>query len=451
MFRHISYATEPLHFTQIDRAKVFYKFVCSVDKRPGVGRGSDVDKRDVLELVSFYLRYHYLLSRKDTTASNALIGAWQKKLGHEILWEDFNLGFQQGPPSARASPPTRTSTRKSTGCIPASKPVKGPNPLTRRRSEGCSYISDSSLTPLSSSDDEVSFIVNTERSRIQSPPSTRSVVVDSTTEFRMEDLHGSSFGVNQGITDNCSPRETHMVSGDEPPPTPPQDAGVLIDPLQHFEPESSSASLSDVIHGSVDPPMNCTSISAACLPFERGPIQSSTVCNHSKSLSAPAPTSSSPPCRKRKKSNCNTKKRHSKQKKTAPVAEDTGEPMVIDTPIAVDSEAGPGPASTEPVHQGAVLSEPFTHRIEQSEPPLKISIYPSATASTHPTSPGARVPLLTSCTNVTPRSAPSPIPGSSPGDLKGLGGTNVVAVPGLSRPALHSNPPIWAQVRAACQ
>lgn len=290
------------------------------------------------------------------------------------------MEYKRGPAPSSGnlfvrSSPTRTLTRKSTGCISAPRPPKKLNPLPRRKSAEYCYPSDSSLTPLSSSDDEddASFVITAKRSRMQSPPPSGSVVLDSATVLGVTHLNDCSFGsIDQGISDDFPPRETNMESGDEPPATPPQDSGILIDPLR-FELENSSTE----IYGSVDDPMIGTSISAACLRSERVPTQSIPTSNHTKSLSAPVP----PSCRKRKtRAYFDTRKRPSKQKKAELAEETTEEQMAIDTPAVTGPKARPGPAGTEPAYRSTV---------------------------------------------------------------------DTPSIPGLSRPALHNNPPIWAQVRVS--
>lgn len=440
MFHHVSDATEPLHFTQPARVLKFYNFVCCIERNHRERKNKLTDDKEDREIISFYVRYHHLLSRNQTTDSNALIGAWQKGLGHQSLWEDFNLEYAHGPaPLTVTSPvpsrPTRASTRKSTGCISASKPRKMSTHLSRRRSAGYRYPSDSSLTPLSSSDDEgdAPSITPTKRSRIGSPPQSISVMLDSATEPRMKRLNDRSFGgVDQGISDNCPPRESHMHSGGEPPATPPQNTHALIG-LGDF-------CAGDDIHGSTYDPVNGTSISAACLQPERGPTQLGTLSTLPKSLSAPVPPSSFRAGEKRKKTfNYHTKKK-SPKKKAEPVEGTTHEPMAIDIPTVPSPEVRPGPATT-------TLSEPFRLRIEPPEPPpLKISIHP--VTSIPSVSPEVKLPLSTACINLpSPRSTQGRNPDLSLASPKGLGGITAVTTPGFSRPPLPNNPPIWAQVR----
>lgn len=324
--------------------------------------------------------------------------------------------YECGPPplsETRPVPsrPVRASGRKSTGYISSSKQTRKPGPLLRRRSAEsaqCFYASDSSLTPLPSSDDEDdgSFMNTAKRSRTQSPSPGGSAVLDSTTDPQIGHLNGHSFGsIDQGISGDCPPLETHMDFRDELPPTPP---------------ETPSASLTDVIRGDIDDPMNGTSISAGCLRFGKGQNQSMTSSNHPKSLSAPVPPPSSSPRRKRKKRiNYYTKKKPPKQKKAEP--ETTEESMVIDPPAVADPRLRPS-----------------------GLPSLEISIASIPSIS--------RVPLSASRTNVTPLRSASASGLNPPLDEpKGLGDTPTGAVPGLSRPTLPSNPPIWAQVRSSCQ
>lgn len=422
VFHYISDATEPLHFIQPTRALKFYNFVCSIQEehiaRKNVLNDSKVDR----DIISFYIRYHYLLSRKDTTASNALIGAWQRKLGHKILWENFNLVYEQGPTSlngTRCTPPcpTQTSTRKSTGCISASEPVK-PNPLPHQQPADWSYASDSSLTSLSSSDDEDDgSCVITKRPRTRSPSSGGRVALGSLTDLRVGSFNDCSFGgVDQGISDNSPSRKTHMDSRDEPPPTPPHDNGGLIG--------TSSTSPAKVVHGCADDPMNGTSISAECVRSKRGLTRPITASGHPKSLSAPILPPSSPVRRKRKKgTNYSATKKAPKQKKREPIGETTNEPMAIETPIIVHPKATPS-----------------------ESPSLNIVIRPFASIPSIGSE--VRAPFSTSCTNVPPpRSASTPNPDPLLGNLKDSGETSAVVIPQFLRPTLPNNPPIWAQVR----
>lgn len=350
-----------------------------------------------------------------------MIGTWQKELGHKSLWIDFNLEYQRGPLPASSSQPTptrpvRASARKSTGCISAPKPWKRPDLLPRRKSAGWHYSSDSSLTPLPSEGEEDALLPN-----------------------------GPSFGsAEQSIFDTYPSPEVHMDSVDEPPPTPPQDVSVLIDPL-YSEPENRRASLTEVVRESVDDPMNGTSASAACLRSGAGPTLSVTESSHPKSLSAPVPSSSGPRRKGKKRINYYTKKKPPKQKEKEPAEETTDCPMIIDTPTFADPEPEPEPPSTEPVHQDIVLSEPLIPMPDPSDPPsLNISI-----ALVSPIVPEIRVPLPTSCANVPlPRSTPASID-PPPASLNGFGDTLVAAVPGSPRLPLPRNPPIWAQVRVS--
>ena len=207
----------------------FYNFVCSIEEKYGAGTRPLSDNEADREIISFYVRYHYLLSQNDTTASNALIGSWQKKLGHQTLWEDFNLGYVSGPPPANGtqysrSRSTRAPTRKSTGGISAPKPVKKANPLTRRRSEEYHCFSDSPLTPLPSSDDEDDTPPQIFTNLLQKPSSlsSRSVVSRPNTDLPAGDRNYCSAGsVDQGTSQNYTLQDVDMDSGGEPPPTPP--------------------------------------------------------------------------------------------------------------------------------------------------------------------------------------------------------------------------------------
>ena len=448
MFRYISDATDSLHFTQPARALKFYNFVCSSEgskaRRRELG-DSETDR----EIISFYVRYHYLLSRNDTTGSNALIGAWQKKLGHRNLWEDFNLEYEGGPPPKSGgrrirSHPARAATRKSTGCISAPNPVRKANHLPRRMSAEYHYFSDSSLTPLPSSDDEddTQPQSTTQLRRPPSPSDGRALsfsAVGPSPEGSRDHLART---MDQGISRHHTPQDENMDLEDAPPPTPPQDIGGPIDHMC-FEPADSMAALAEV----VDDPMNGTSISAICLRSGRELSLSVTVPKNKKSLSAPVPRPPPAPHKKRRrKTNWYTKK---KQRKAENVEETTDQPMVIDTPAFADPEPESEPLIIEPVHQDVAPSEPFIPRLELlKHPPLKISILPSVLIP--PIVQESRVPFSNSRPNIPPpQPTPASNPGPSPSDLKGLSDTPVGATPGFSRPTLPSNPPIWAQVRAA--
>jgi len=453
VFHYISNATEPLQFTQPARALKFYNFVCSIEGKYKAGSDSLNDNGADREIISFYVRYHYLLFLKDTTASNALIGAWQKELGHQKLWEDFNLEYESGPPSMSRnehahSRPTYAPTRKSTGGIPAQKPAKRAKPLPRRRSEGYHCFSDSPLTPLPSSDDEEDTTFRITTIQLQNPflPSSRGVTSHFTAGLSTGDLNGCSVGsVGQGTSQNGIPQDVNMDSGDEPPPTPPRDVDSLTGPLD-CEPTNSAAALTQVLQEIVDDPMNGTSVSAACFRSGREPLQSLTYFNDEKSHSAPVPrTSTAPHRKKRRKTNWYSKKKSSKKPKY--VEETADQPMVIDTPTHVDMEHDQEPLTVEPVCQAIAPSEPFIPEPVPSEPPsLKISIHPSA--STPPILSEIRMPFSTSYANIPP---PRPAHTSNldplPGDPKGPGDTPVTVAPGFSRPTLSGNPPIWAQVR----
>ena len=459
VFRYISNATELLHSTQLARALKFYKFVCSLEGNSGESEPRKmqlVDRKKEREIISFYVRYHYLLFQNDTTGSNALIGAWQKKLGHENLWEDFNLVYMSGPPPVSGikrtrSRPTRASTRKSTGGISAPKPAKKCNPLPRRRSEELHYFSDSTLTPLPSSDDEddTPFRITTIQSQKLSSPLSRDTVPHPAAYPLARDPSNRSVGsIDQGISQNDTVQDVHMGSGDEPPPIPPQDIGSFIDPL-HCGPTNSATSLTRDVQNSVDDPMNGTSVSAASFPSGREPSQSVTDRSGEKSLSAPVPRSSTAPHRKkRRKTNWYPKK--SSKKKTH-VEETVDQPMVVDTPTVADPEREPEPPTVAPVRIDTTHDEPFIPKLVPSDPPsLKILIRPRV--SIPPIAPEIRAPLSTSCTNIpSPRLVPVPNSDSSLDVLKGPSDTPAVAVPGFSRPTLSENPPIWAQVRASFQ
>jgi len=449
VFRYISDATESLRFAQPARALKFYNFVCS-------GEGSNARRKELgdsetdREIISFYVRYHHLLFRNDTTGSNALIGAWQKKLGHRKLWEDFNLEYEGRPPpksggSRIHSHPARAATRKSTGSIPAPNPVRKGSHLPRRRSAEYHYFSDSSLTPLPSSDDEDDSQPQFTTMQLRGPssPSDGGALSCSTAGPPLEGSRDHlTQSIDQGIPRHHSPQDENTDPEDAPPPTPPQDIGGPIDPM-HCEPADSMAALTEVI----DDPMNGTFVSAMCLRSGRELSLSVTVQKKTKSLSAPVPRpSSAAHTKRRRKANWSTKK---KRKKVENAEETTDQPMAIDTSAVAGPELEPEPLIIEPAHQNVAPSEPFIPRLELPEPPpLKISIHPSAFIP--PIVQEFRVPFSTFRPNIP---LPQPIPALdhdlSPGDLKGLSDTPVAAAPGFLRPALPSNPPIWAQVRAA--
>jgi len=446
--------TEPLHFTQPTRALKFYNFICCNEKKPGARRRPLSDNEADREIISFYVRYHHLLSHGDTTGSNALIGAWQKKLGHLNLWEDFNLDYESGPPSKNGkkrgkkrarSRPTRASTRKSAGGIPAPKPVEEIDPPPRPQSAEHHYFSDSTLTPLSSSDDEDDSPPCISSMQPQTPPPSpsRGVVSRSISDLPPRGSNNCVVGTtDQGVSTSYTPQDVNMDSGDEPPPIPPLGIGVLVDNL-HRGPVNSTPVQS------VDDPMNGTSVSAVCLRSRGGPSQSVTGPNDATSLSAPVPHSSTGPRRNRKgrrKANSYPKK-PPKRKKTGYVEGIADQPMAIDIPAIVDPEPDPEPQNMESARQDITPSEPFIPGLEPLDPPsLNISIYPSVQIP--PLVPETRVPFSTSCANI-PLSQPIPaaILDLSPDDLKGSNDAPVATIPGLSRPTLPSNPPIWAQVR----
>jgi len=453
VFHYISNATEPLHFAQPARALKFYNFVCSIERNarsnPLNDNGAD------REIISFYVRYHYLRFLKDTTASNALIGAWQKELGHQKLWEDFNLEYESGPPSMSRnerthSRPTYAPTRKSTGGITTPKPAKGAKPLSRWWSdEDCHCFSDSTLTPLPSDDEEdTTFRIATTQSQKQLLPSSGGVASHFTVGLSTGNSSSCSVGsAGQGTSRNDTSQDVNMDSADEPPSTPPQDVGSL--PLDR-EPTSSAAALTQVFQEIVDDPMNGTSASAACFRSGRKPLQSLTYFSDEKSLSAPVPRTSTTPHRKRRRrANWYSKKKSPKKPKH--VEETADQPMVIDTPTLADLEPDRGPLTIEPVRQVVAPSEPFIPEPVSSEPPsLKISIHPSA--STLPIVSEIRVPFSTSYANIpSPRPAQASNPDLLPDDPKGSADTPVIVVPGFSRPTLFSNPPIWAQVSISLQ
>jgi hypothetical protein len=448
VFHYISDATELLHFTQPPRALKFYNFVCSIEEGLEPRRIPLDDNEADREIISFYVRYHHLLFQNDTTGSNALIGAWQKKLGHRNLWENFNLGYTWNPPpksrkERTRSLPARAATRRSTGGISAPKPARKIDPLPRRKSTEYHYSSDSTLTPLPSSDDEgdISLQIATTQSQKSPSPSSWSAAWRPTAGPSSRDPSKCSVGViDQHISYNYTLQDEIMDPGDEPPPTPPQDISFSVNP-SHRETANFTTALTDVVHGNVDDPMNGTSVSAVCLQPGREPSQPTTKYNDAESLSAAIPRSSSAPRGKRRsRTNWNAKKKPPKRKKAEHVEETADQPMAIDTPAAVDPGLAPGPLTTGPVHQD-VPSEPFIPRLEPLEiPSLKISIHPSTFIP--PIAQETRVPFA-SYTNI-PLSRPAPNPDLPPDGLKGPSDAPAAPIP---RPALPGNPPIWAQVR----
>ena len=423
VFHYISDATEPSHFTQPARALKFYNFVCSIERNAKAKKRPLNDIEADREIISFYVHYHYLLSQNNTTGSNALIGTWQKKLGHQKLWEDFNLEYESGPPPMNGnectlSRPTRAPARKSTGGIPASKRIKKYDPLPRRRSFDC--FSDSSLTPLPSSDDEDDTALR-----------ITTIARDS------NDLPVGS--ADQGVSQDRTPQDVIMDSADEPPPTPPQTISSLI-ASPHYESANSTAAFTQVVSESIL--MNGTFVFATRLRSGRELPRSVTGFNNGKSLSNHVLRSSKVPYQNKGRRTSRYLGEPSKKKNH--VEEPPEQPMVVDTPSATDLEPEQEPLSTG-IHQDATLSEPFIPGLSGS-PPLKISIRPPV--SIPPIVPEIRVPLSISCINTPlPRPAPVQNPDPSPGGLKGPSVTPAVVAPRISRPTLPSNPPIWAQVR----
>ena len=454
VFHCISNVTEVLHITQPARALKFFNFVCSIEEGSKETRRPLNDNETDREIISFYVHYHYLLFQNDTTGSNALIGAWQKKLGHQHIWVDFNLEYERGPPPKSGiertrSRPARVATRKSTGSIPAPKPKKI-NPLPRRRSEEYHSLFDSdSLTPLQSSDDEDTPLrITTTRPQRSSSPPSESTLSHPTGDFLSGDPRDRSIGIIDQVMSRChTPLDENMDPEDGPPPTPPQDISVSINSFPS-EPADYTASFTEIIHGNVDDPMNGTFFSAMCLRSGRELLEPVNKPKDTKSLSAPVARSSSVAHRKRRgRTNWYPKKASSKRKKASHVEEAADQPMVIDTFADDELEPEPEPPTIEPVRQDSLLSEPFIPRLEPSKPPsLKISI--RLPVSTPPIVQESRVPLSTSCTNIPlPRPAQVSNPDLPPGGLKGLSDTSVVIAPVFPRPTLPSNPPIWAQVR----
>lgn len=445
VFHYISGATENLLFLQPARTLKFYNFVCSIEgskpRRKLLG-DNEADRK----IISFYVRYHYLRSHGDTTGSNALIGAWQKKLGHKKLWEDFNLGYQNGPPPSSGnerthSRPARVATRKSTGGISTPNTVRKISPLPRRRSAEHHYFSDSSLTPLPSSDDEddTSLWITPIPPRRPSSSSSGNALTYPPEGPLPRNSKRFLVGITgQGISRNHIPQDKNMDLEYEPPPTPPS-LGVPVDSLR-CEPTNYTTAFAEVIHGGVDDPMNGTSVSAVFPRSGKERLQSVTGPSEAKSASAPVPRSSSAPRRKRRrKVNWSTKK---KRKKADYAEVTTDQPMTIAEP---GSEREP--LTVEFANQDITLNEPFIPRLEPLElPSLRISIHPPV--SIPPIVQESRVPFSTSYANIPqPRPAPASDPGPSPDGLKGLTDTPAVAVPVFLRPTLPSNPPIWAQVR----
>lgn len=299
------------------------------------------------EIISFYVRYHYLLSRNDTTASNALIGAWQKKLGHKNLWEDFNLEYENGPPPMsgiqRARPsPMRVPTRKSTGCIPERRPPKTPDLSSRRSSAEYHCFSDSPLTPLPSSDDEDDTpLIATSGSPMPPKSSGRNDVLRLAADLPARDSSDSSFGsMDKSISHNRLPWDINMDPVDEPPPTPPQDFSVFINPLHHG-PESSTTSLMGVASEGTDETMYDASAFTMCLRSGRRPGRPVTGFSGARSFSAPVPLPSSAPSKKgRRRVGNSAKKKPRKQKKPGYIEDPPDQQMAIDIPAIANSEFG---------------------------------------------------------------------------------------------------------------
>lgn len=418
VFYYVSDATEPEYSPQPTSALEFYNFVCSIEKEPQIRTKPLSDNKPDRKIVSFFVRYHHLLSRNDTTGSNALIGAWQKELGHQNAWKDFNLVYERGPSLSsrrKRGHPTRAPTRKSTSCTPVQKPVNTPNLSSSRKSVERYLFSDSPLTTPPSSDDEGE--ASPKRPRMPSPSSIGDAISRSFTGPSTRDLNDRSFrSIDQDISDFCSPRGIQMDSADEPPPTPSQEPSVLVDPSQ-FEPENST---DGVTYERDDDPMNGTSASTVCIQSGTGQTLSVAESNHPRSLSAPVSSSSSVPRKKRREGVLYCLGKKSSRQGEELVGEATDQSMAIDTSAVAYADPKLIP-STEPIHR-----------------------------ETGPIVPEIRQPLSASCTNVPPLE-PASGPNIDPlgGELKSFDDASVVPAPALPRPTLPRNPPIWAQVRVS--
>ena len=401
VFQLISSATETSYFSQPDKVLAFYNFICSYDEKSSTRTDTSSTRKDTLgdnekdrEIISYYVRYHYLLFLGDLTGSNVLIGTWRKELGHKKFWADFNEDYMGDhlPTSSDepTSPPrTRATTRKSTGGIPATKPEEA-NRLIRRRSEDYHWFYGRLLTPQPPSDED------------NTPPPIGSVASGSNPGLPTGDPN--NWDIDQGAPHNYGP----------------QDIDFFVGSLASETADSAAAPVQAGWEG-VDDPMNGTSVSAVCFRSEKEPLQS--FLGDGKSHSAPVPPSTAPRRRKRRKAGLNPKKKPPKKPNRAEGAA-AAQPMSIDAPVVADLGPEPGPSS------------------------LKLPS-PSPTPST-PIVQEFRVPFSTSCVNIPlPRSALGPNSDNDPlpDGLKEPNDTPAVVVPGFSRPVLSKNPPIWAQVR----
>ena len=411
----ISSATGTLCFAQPDRALIFYNFVCSAEGKSNTTRNALADNKTDREIIYYYVLYHYLLFKNDTTAANALIGTWQKNLGHQIFWEDFSRDYRRG------SPPTSSneciSSRRP--CAPARESTGGipePNPEEAKHlSEKYPWFYGDLLTPQQSSDEDDTPPPITTRLRKPLPPPIGNVVSRSNSGLPSRDPNGYSTGhVGQTASHNYTLQDVNMDAADEPPPTPPQDIGFLAGSFAS-ETADSAAFPTQLVRESADDPMNGTSVSAACFRSEREPSQYRL--GGGKSHSAPVPPPTAPHRKKRRKASLNPKKKP--PKKPNRVEEPAvDQPMSIDTPVV--SDPGPNPES----------------------PSLKLSAH--SPISTTSIAPESRVPLSISYINI-PLSRSTSGPSYDPLP----DGTPAIVSPGVSRPILSGNPPIWAQVRTS--
>ena len=400
----------PYTFSQPDKALDFYKYVCSYDGEPITPKDALTDNEEDRKIIFHYVQYHYLLSLKDYTASNTLIGRWRKELGYKEFSEDFNLHYGGGRLPMNSdkltnSPRTHAATRKSTEGIPITKPEEA-NCLSRRRSEDYHWFHGRLLTPQPSSDGD------------NTPPPIRSPVSGSNSGLPTGDPNGFSVrDVDQGTSHNYDPQDVYMDAANEPPLTPLKDIGFLVGSPAP-ETANSATVPAQITWESVDDSMNGTSVSAVCFRSEKEPSQSRS--GGGKPHSAPVPPSTAQRRKKRHKANLNPKKKPPKKPNRVDGVT-AGQPMSIDTPIVAD----PGPDS--------------------GSPSLELSTH--SHTSTTPILQEFRAPFSSSCAHIPlSRSAPGQNHDPLPEDLKELDDTPTVASPGFSRPTLSRNPPIWAQV-----
>ena len=327
----ISSATGTLYFAQPDRALIFYNFVCSIEGKSNTRRNALADNETDREIIYYYVLYHHLLFKNDTTAADTLICAWQKKLGHQIFWKDFSQKYGSGSP-----PPTR----ESTGEIPAPNPEEA-KPLSEEHSL---FYSD-----------------------VLPPPPIGNVVPRSNSGLPSRDPNGcSTRDVGHTASHNYTLQDVNMDAADEPPPTPPQGIGLLAGSFTSETADSATFS-TQLVRESVDDPMNGTSVSAVCFRPEREPSQSRL--GDGKSHSAPVPPSTAPHRKKRRKANLNPKKKP--PKKPNRVEESTvGQPMSIDTPVVSDPGPNPEPPSLKLSTHLPISTASIT---QESRAPLSIS------------------------------------------------------------------------------